>query len=418
MKQFHTWLTAACALAGIFFMLPAGAQPPASTADRILFVVQTSRAMRERLPAARNCVKELVGSGLNGQLRAGDTIGLWTYDSELHAGLFPMQVWTEESRLNIAQAMGDYLSRQKARGQSQLKLALPEMLRVIGESEVITVLLITDGREAMQGTPFDKSVNEIFQLHRKELQDANQPFVTVLVARSGKIVKCNVNSAAGVNVPALPVPGETKPAQAGAESRAVPPAPASLPVKTNPPLIVDYSKSNRIAAANQHTVRTPRLFSSAYNNGKSVPPSPPVVVLETVPPPAIETSAPPEMPPPPPPITNPPVVAAPTTMATPPPAAESNAKFSTALPPQSPSNVPAPSPVAVAMPPTKAAAPAQVASPSQSVSPAQRSSLALVIFVAAALLLVGGLGWMLMRRRAISHTGGSLITKSFDRKKG
>src|SRR4030095_7829986 len=57
-------------------------QTPAERApqNRYLLLVETSRSMQRRTNAVFETVHELLGSGMQAQLRHGDTIGLWTFN--------------------------------------------------------------------------------------------------------------------------------------------------------------------------------------------------------------------------------------------------------------------------------------------------------------------------------------------------
>src|ERR1700712_1643130 len=86
---------------GAFGWQPVLAQPSSAVvrpANRWLLIVETSRAMAPRAEAITKSVGDLLRSGMNGQLRAGDSVGLWTYNNELHAGEFPLQTWSPETR--------------------------------------------------------------------------------------------------------------------------------------------------------------------------------------------------------------------------------------------------------------------------------------------------------------------------------
>ncbi|MCX6895445.1 MAG: hypothetical protein NTZ16_08125, partial [Verrucomicrobia bacterium] len=121
---------------------------------------------------------------------------------------------------------------------------LPALFRVVADSEAITVVLFTDGFEPVQGTPFDAVINRVFAEHRAELRKAHVPFVSVLQARGGKIIHCTMHSAAGpVTIPAPPTP-KPAPVVVVPPKLAAPP----VPLKTNPPLILDYSKPATNAA--------------------------------------------------------------------------------------------------------------------------------------------------------------------------
>jgi hypothetical protein len=230
-----------------------------SAENRFLFIVETSKAMRRNLDATRTCVEASLIRSISGQIRAGDTIGVWTFDSELHTGVFPMQRWSPEARAYLAETTSAFLKQQRCRGKASLSEVLPEMFNVIENSDVITVLLFSEGSQPMQGTPFDDTINQIYEQHRSELKDANVPFVTVLQARGGKIVKCTIDSAASpVSISALPpLPEKEKTAPASQlQSEQLQTASPEKPrpivvvtnaigsnatVNTNPPLIVDYS---------------------------------------------------------------------------------------------------------------------------------------------------------------------------------
>ena len=69
----------------------AKAAPPS---NRCLLIVETSRSMQRRADAVLKTVQDLLTSGLSGQLRQGDTLGLWTFNEDLYAGRFPLQTWS------------------------------------------------------------------------------------------------------------------------------------------------------------------------------------------------------------------------------------------------------------------------------------------------------------------------------------
>src|SRR5579871_180249 len=55
----------------------AAAAPATGAAGRYLFIVETSKAMKREMPATIQSVQDLLTSGLEGQLRPGDTVGMW-----------------------------------------------------------------------------------------------------------------------------------------------------------------------------------------------------------------------------------------------------------------------------------------------------------------------------------------------------
>ena len=85
-------------LAGFFSIPGLRAQPAEQTPDnRVLLVFETSADMKKRLPAVRIGLDETLATSLRGGLQPGDSIGVWTFDQELHAGVFPLQSWMPEN---------------------------------------------------------------------------------------------------------------------------------------------------------------------------------------------------------------------------------------------------------------------------------------------------------------------------------
>jgi hypothetical protein len=146
------------------------------SANRWLFVVETSRSTERQADALRTLVPSLVFSGMDGQLRKGDTIGLWTFNSELHDGELPLQQWTPETRRAVAQRMGSFLETRKFERTSRLEPVLTSLEGVIRNSEFITVVLITSGQQKVEGTPFDEQINSSYDQWRRQQERARLPF--------------------------------------------------------------------------------------------------------------------------------------------------------------------------------------------------------------------------------------------------
>lgn len=392
MKHFKPFLKIAVALTGavIFFTASAFAQSALSS-NRWLFVVETSRAMKKQLPAAQECVQGLLLSAMNGQMRAGDTFGVWTYDSELHAGDFPMQLWTPDVRLGLAQFTANFIKQQKCKGKAHLDKVMPDLLGLIQSSDTITVLVFSDGYEPFEGTPFDETVNTIYEQHRKELRDAEIPFVTVLQGRGGTITKCTINSTVGmISIPAIPQPEiivQKPEPQPVVEAAAVPIAPAA-PVKTNAPLILDYSFGKAPTSARE---RRAKAAEAAARVNASPPPAQAVALP---PPPVVETAKVEE-------LDGQTPSAAPETSAAQPVEAVKPAlpkwAVASSAPPAAESKLPT-QPVALA---------------ASGDSPA---GLGFLIAAVVVLLVAVGL-FILLRRDQTSAASSSLITESFDKKK-
>ena len=209
----HSELAAALLAALLFLLVSPPSQlfaqtpraTPAPLSNRYLFIVETSRSMQPRKDAVLQAVQDLLVSGMRGQLRPGDTIGLWTFNRDLYAGRFPLQQWSSEARGTVPALVLTFLKNQSYEKQGRLGSVTPAMARLIKDSDFITVLLISDGAEPIHGTPFDVQINEAYKLWRDEQQKARTPFVTVLRAKGGQVTDFIVNPASWpVELPPLP----------------------------------------------------------------------------------------------------------------------------------------------------------------------------------------------------------------------
>lgn len=226
--------------AGLFLISAAGAQTAVSGVDsRYLLVFDTSSAMKTRVSAAKDTVERLFFSMMNGQLRSGDTIGVWAFDRKLRVGEIPLQGWLPQNAAMIASQITNFVARQHYSRNARFEVLMPEVNRLAQNSERLTVLIFCDGGDAIKGTPYDNAINPLLERNENALKKANQTFIVVLRAQFGQYTGYTVNSSAiGVNFPEFPpLPQPPQPA-APAETRppAVPPAPS--PVITTPPLVI------------------------------------------------------------------------------------------------------------------------------------------------------------------------------------
>src|SRR5689334_10730875 len=77
--------------------LPAQTAGAMGSSGRYLFIVDTSYSMRRRADAVQKTASNLLLSGMRGELRRGDTIGIWTINEDLYTGRLPLQRWTPEN---------------------------------------------------------------------------------------------------------------------------------------------------------------------------------------------------------------------------------------------------------------------------------------------------------------------------------
>jgi len=131
------------------------AKVSAQSANRWLFVFNTSAAMRDRTNGVEAVTQDLLTTAMHGTLRPGDTIGIWTYSSELHADEAPLQTWSPNTAPAIAYNTVLFLRQHPFEKSAAFGNVLANMLRVVKISDTITIILISDGTDPVKGTPFD-----------------------------------------------------------------------------------------------------------------------------------------------------------------------------------------------------------------------------------------------------------------------
>jgi hypothetical protein len=202
-------------------------------ANRWLIVVQTTSSMQPRAAAVADLAAMLVASGMGEQMHDGDSLGLWTFNEQLYTGLFPLERWVSGKRKIIADRVYDFVKGQKFEKNGQFNSVLFDLDKVIQNSELLTVVLLTDGREPIRGTPFDSGINKVYNAWKEEQEKAHFPFITVLRAQHGQLTHYTVT------VP--PWPLEMPPMPVALE----PPQPAVTATSAPtflPPLIVSGKK--------------------------------------------------------------------------------------------------------------------------------------------------------------------------------
>jgi len=213
--------------------------------DRCLLIVDTSRTMKRRAAATLKIVQALIASGLNGQLRSGDTVGLWTFNETLQAGRFPLQTWSPKVRSDVAARALAFLKVQKYEKHASFDKVVPALAYVVRHSERITVILISGGEEKVRGTPFDERIAEFYEEWRDQQAKARMPFVTVLRGQNGQLVDLALNTPPWPLQ--IPKPPQDHPTAKRAET---PPQEISQNAQTSavPPLIVSSKKPRPLEA--------------------------------------------------------------------------------------------------------------------------------------------------------------------------
>jgi hypothetical protein len=241
MKKYFigSWRILFLAIFGLALLPVAKAQAPFGrpAPNRFLLVVDTSFSMKSRAKGVQTAVRSILQSGMGAQLQPGDTIGVWTFNSTLYAGKFPLQRWTPPESDAIFARVLEFLSKQPTEKPTDLDAALAGILKVVQDSERITVVLISDADDLLKGTPFDSQINSFYLKNYRQQKKARMPLVTIFRGEKGKIVDYRVS------LPPWP-PEFPPPPKIAAKEIKLPPVvkkPVVLPVVV-PPLIVHGKK--------------------------------------------------------------------------------------------------------------------------------------------------------------------------------
>jgi len=372
--------------------------------NRFLFVIDTASAMKSRSNGIEQAVAGLLTTGMKGELRKGDTIGLWTY-SDLLSTDFPMQVWSEAKEDDIINHVREHLGILVYEKRAHLENAWTAIHQVVTSSERLTIILIYDGAELMKGISLDKDINPQLKKFAREFRAAHQPFVLVLAAHDGAITDFTINYPDSVVVPhtADPLP----PPEAEEPSVVATPPP---PIITNPPppkVVINLTGAD----FPHHTYSTPPAANNSVAEATPAPGPAPAIVTNAPPPaqpapvaaqtaqttPAVNTNVPPPEP----------ALAPPPAASSPPPAPIVAAPAKPV--PAAPTSPPTVGPATV---PPAAIAPVPVA-PAVVVAPAFQQVAMLVI--AFSLLTIAVALVMLVVWRWRSRSQPSLISQSIDR---
>ena len=223
-------------LAGTFLAPALRAQPAARKVDnRFLLIFDTSSAMKRRVPAVQKALNEILAASTNGQLHSGDSIGVWTFDQDLHRGQFQLQYWMPENAPMIASNITRFVSKQHYSKKTDFDALQPSLNQVVQNSKRLTVLIFCDGQGEIHGTSYDPGINQVFQQRQSERQKEWLPIVVGLRSQRGQYVGCMVSfPPQPVNLPEFPPLPEVAQAPPVTDASAT----SSLPQSSVPSLII------------------------------------------------------------------------------------------------------------------------------------------------------------------------------------
>ncbi len=257
--------------------------PQSLSSNRYLLILDTSRTMKPRLPGTVSTLSNLFEGSLGQQMRNGDSLGVWTFNSALVTGEFPLQKWTTNQQATVRNQILRFAasrSYERKADFGQVQLALD---RVLQNAELLTVVLITSGETPVQGTPFNESINAILEQWQGELREQQKPIVVVLRGKSGIWSHYSASPAPfPVELPPLPkVAAAPKPQE---PAIAAPPT-NPPPQRVLPSLILSGKTVKQPPSAPKEVPSTnsdASVSSPASPEPKNAPSPPPTVTLPNV----------------------------------------------------------------------------------------------------------------------------------------
>jgi hypothetical protein len=179
----------------------------AALEERWLLVFDTSWAMKKRLPAVEAAVTRMLATSVDGQLHEGDTMGVWTFDRQLHLGEFPLVTWQPGTAVMTTSNLVTFLQKHRYKDETNLMVLQPVLGRVIDDSERLTIVIFYDGYGDINWTPYNDRINQTIRQNLAKQKDARQPFVLLLRTQFGKFVGSTVNFPPdGITLPPFPPP--------------------------------------------------------------------------------------------------------------------------------------------------------------------------------------------------------------------
>ena len=180
---------------------PLLAQNQKATVDsQFLFALDTSSSMSRLSRSALDSISNLVSSGIQGQVQPGDAIRVWTFNETLSTNSFGPVNWDPPLNLAIAKSILKHLKSQKFEKKTRYDPLWNALKQAARQADSLTAIIVTDGDDTVNGTPFDKALNDVFLKYGKELRKMRKPFLVTMQSREGQFLACNV-CAAGVSIP-------------------------------------------------------------------------------------------------------------------------------------------------------------------------------------------------------------------------
>jgi hypothetical protein len=197
-KTTASFIQRACplALAGLSFLAALnskGKDPePARNSAKFLFLVDTSSTMNRYDHSGRQTVFDLIFTGIGKQMQSGDTFGLWTFNEQVSAGTFPMQIWDADQNLELATRTGVFLKNQHYTGKPHAEKAIETALALVKTVKDVNVFVITSGDSSLGTSDLEKTIKDLYQQKAVGARKKNLPIVLAFSTWKGEIGRAQV----------------------------------------------------------------------------------------------------------------------------------------------------------------------------------------------------------------------------------
>jgi len=160
--------------------------------NRFLFVVDTSSSMNKLESAGRQAVFDVVSSGIEGRMQAGDTFGLWTFGAEVKAGVFPMKTWAPDRGSDLAVVVGEFLKEQSSKGKPQLEVVIEKIEALARSVKDVDLLIFTSAGARFKGDETWTFLQQGWDKRFEEARKNKKAIIVGLAARGGRVAQATV----------------------------------------------------------------------------------------------------------------------------------------------------------------------------------------------------------------------------------
>lgn len=152
-----------------------------------LFIIDSSISMEQRKPAAIKLVRDVITSGFDGQIDAGDSIDIWTYDTENNLRGYPPQIWSSTNAARIIESATQYLEGYRFKGRSDFANVATDLNILVPQTKSLLIVIITDGEQPFAGFHLDLEINGYLAKKGRIGTQAKDPLLVSLAAINGAI---------------------------------------------------------------------------------------------------------------------------------------------------------------------------------------------------------------------------------------